>query len=77
MRMWLRERRIQSGHSQEDMAEKLGISQAYYCAIEHGLRKKSLDLRTAQSIADVFGVPIEDVIRLEGEAQDAQHKDSA
>lgn len=77
MRDWLLSLRRERGMTMKDMAEKLCISESYYCMIESGLRQKRLTLKIAQSIADAFGVPIEEIIRLEREAQDAQHKDSA
>lgn len=39
----LKEIREKAGLTQLDMAQKLGISESYYCQLENGKRKMSLD----------------------------------
>ena len=69
MRVYLREIREKIGLSQQQVAEKLGISQNYYCMIETGDRQKKLDLEMAQKLADVFNVTLEFICRKENETK--------
>lgn len=55
MRRWLIEIRKEKGMSQYNVAEKCGISQSYYAAIEIGERGKPLSVNTAKKIAAVLG----------------------
>jgi putative transcriptional regulator len=55
----LRRRRTQSGWSQNDLAERLGVSRQTVNAIENGRYDPSLPL--AFAIARLFGCKIEDV----------------
>ena len=52
MRYWLKKIREQMGLTQEQLAEKIGISQNYYSWIESGERRPSPD--TAKKIAVVM-----------------------
>ena len=54
MRQWLKELREQSGLSQCSVAEKSGISQNYYSAIETGERGKPLNVDVAKKIAEAL-----------------------
>ena len=54
MRQWLKELREQSGLSQCSVAEKSGISQNYYSAIETGERGKPLNVNVAKKIAEAL-----------------------
>lgn len=62
MRSYLKEIREQLGLSQQDVAEKLGISLSYYSLIESGNRQKSMELITAQKISMVLNISIESII---------------
>ena len=44
--------------TQQDMAQKLDISESYYCQIENGERKKELNLSLVIKIADIFKIDI-------------------
>lgn len=50
----LKEKRYDKKYTNRIMAEKLGISKAFYCQIENGTRKLSYEM--AVKIADVFNV---------------------
>lgn len=50
----LKEKRYSKKYTNKMMAEKLGISKAFYCQIENGNRKLSYEM--AIKIADVFDV---------------------
>ena len=54
MRQWLKELREQSGLSQCSVAEKSGISQNYYSAIETGERGNPLNVDVAKKIAEAL-----------------------
>lgn len=56
---FVRENRRARDISQAEMAEKLGISRASYIAVEQG--KRELSLNEAQKIADMFGIPLENL----------------
>ena len=59
MRTWLRDLRLASERTQEDLAGRLGISTAYYSLIEQGRRKRDLSLDLARKISAEFRVPLE------------------
>lgn len=48
----LKEKRYAKKYTNRVMAEKLGISKAFYCQIENGSRKLSYEM--AVKIADIF-----------------------
>lgn len=48
-----------------DMAEKLGISESYYCLIENGERQKRMDISLLIKLADALEMPITEVVALE------------
>jgi transcriptional regulator with XRE-family HTH domain len=53
MRGWLKELREQKGLTQLLIAIKVNISESYYCLIENGERRPSVE--TAKSIAAALG----------------------
>lgn len=55
MRNWLVDIRKAKGMSQYDAAEKSGISQSYYAAIETEMRGNPLKVDIAQKIAKALG----------------------
>lgn len=52
MRLWLMDIRESKCLSKKVLAESVGISQAYYCYIENGERRPSVD--TAKKIAKIL-----------------------
>lgn len=58
-RLKLIELRENANLTQEDMAERLGISRSFYGHIETGTRNPSYGL--ARKIANIFGVNVDDV----------------
>lgn len=48
--------------TQQDSANKLGVSLSYYNSIENGNRQKNMDLRFASKIAETFHVPIDFIV---------------
>ena len=67
MRNYLVELRSQKGLSQQDVADKLGITRQYYQMIETGERQKDLDLSLAGGLAVLLGVTIMDIERYEAQ----------
>lgn len=65
MRDYLVELRLKQGLSQQDVAERLGISRQYYQMIERGERQKSLDLALAGALAALLGINVMDIQRFE------------
>lgn len=61
----LRVLRAEHGWSQQDLADRLGVSRQSVNAIEKGRYDASLPL--AFSIADVFGLPIEAIFLRNGD----------
>lgn len=59
MRKYLKTLREQQSLSQQQIAQKIGISQNYYSMIENGERQKDLDLSIATKLAEIFGVTVE------------------
>ncbi len=67
MRLWLRGYREKVGLTQEDIAEKLGISQNYYADIENGKRQADMNLSLAAKLADFFNIPLSAIRNFEEE----------
>lgn len=65
MRDWLRTMRIEKKYTMKEMGEKLNISESYYCAIENGERQKKMDITFAASLAEIFTIPISDIVSFE------------
>lgn len=62
MRSWLKQMRINSGLAQLEVANKLDISESYYCMIETGERMPKMTIEMANKLAKIFGVPIETIL---------------
>lgn len=65
MREYLKKLREQHCLSQQDVAEKLGISRQYYSLIEDGERQKKMDVTLITALARVFGTTAEDILKNE------------
>lgn len=65
MRDWLKSLREAKGYTMKEAGAKLGVSESYYCAIENGTRKKDMSLGLASGLASMFGVSVEEIVRLE------------
>lgn len=71
MREWLKNCREAKGYTMKEIAQKLDISECYYCAIENGSRQKKMDIALASSLASVLDVPIAEIVRYESEIKSA------
>lgn len=49
----------------QDIADKIGISRQYYQQIEAGERQKKMDITLVSAIANLFSVPIGDIVNEE------------
>lgn len=65
MREWLKTLRKDNGLTAAELAEKLGISESYYCLIENGERQKKMDIVLVTRIAEVLNKSIVEIINLE------------
>ena len=65
LRDYLVELRLKKGLSQQDVAERLGISRQYYQMIDRGERQKRLDLALAGALAALLEVNVMDIQRFE------------
>ena len=62
MRQYLKVLREKNNLTQAEIAEKLNISESYYAMIELGERQKDMNLSLVEKLAEVFGVPVGDII---------------
>lgn len=67
MRAWLRKLRDEAEITQEQIAEKLNISQNHYSSIENGKRRIDLNLSLMIKISELFGLTLEQIAELEKE----------
>ena len=49
----------------KNMAEKLGISESYYCAIENGERQRKMDMLLASGLSAILEVPVSRIVQLD------------
>lgn len=62
MRDWLRNLRISKGLSQQNVSEKINLTQQYYSSIENGDRQTDMSLSIMQKLSDAFNVPLEYIV---------------
>ena len=62
MREWLRNLRISKGLSQQNVSEKINLTQQYYSSIENGDRQTDMSLSIMQKLSDAFNVPLEYIV---------------
>ena len=65
MRLYLKTLRESSGMSQQEVADKIGISKQYYQMIESGERQRKMDITLVKSLASIFNLSIEDICNYE------------
>lgn len=61
MRKWLKNLRMKSSMTQQELADSLGIAQNTYSQIENGTRQINMDLSFAKKISEIFNLPIEKI----------------
>ena len=62
LRQYLKVLREKNNLTQAEIADKLNISESYYAMIELGERQKDMNLSLVEKLAEVFGVPVGDII---------------
>lgn len=67
MREYLKREREKHGFTQKYVAEKLGISQNYYCDIENGNRQNEIKASVLIGLADIFGLSVDEIVKKESE----------
>lgn len=67
MRKWLKEQRVNHSLTQLQVAEKLGITEAYYSYIEKGERQKRMDITLVSKLSKIFSLPIRQIVEWEAE----------
>ena len=65
MREWLKEARLARKLTQKQMADVVGVTEAYYSLIESGDRQKKIDLTLALRLGTALGLSIDEVAKLE------------
>lgn len=65
MRLWLRNKREEFRLTQQQMADKLGITQQYYSLIENGGRRTDMDIPLLKRLSEIFGMSVEEIINEE------------
>lgn len=65
MRRYLKNLRRKRKLTQQETADKLGVSLSYYNSIENGNRQKNMDLLLANKIAKTLHVTVSFIIREE------------
>ena len=69
MRQYLKEKREEKHLSQQNVAEKMEVTQQYYCMIENGERQEKINLDIIQKLAHAFEIPISYIIEQEEKLQ--------
>lgn len=65
MRKYLKMLRENAKMTQDEVAQKIGISRAYYVRIENGERQKDLDLSIVVRLSELFGVSVDWIVEQE------------
>lgn len=65
MRMYLKHARDKKGYTQKIVAEKIGISQNYYCDIENYVRQKELRTGMLSKLSETLNIPLEIIMEEE------------
>ena len=67
MRNYLKLYRNEKNISQGELADKIGISQNYYCYIENGERQQNISLDLLQKLSKALEIPLEELIQKENQ----------
>ena len=67
MRDWLRAARAAQRLTQKQVADALGVTEAYYSMIEGGNRQKNMDVSLAIKLGNVLGMSLEEIAAKEAE----------
>ncbi len=70
MRSWLKKYRKKNKLSQQEMANKLEISQQYYAFIENGERQAELRANMLVKLAQLFGCTVDELLKMEAKGNE-------
>lgn len=72
VREYLIEAREKAGLTQQDVANRIGISRQYYQMVETGERQKRMDLPLAGGLSAILNIPITEIVQKESAVPDAE-----
>lgn len=75
VREYLIEAREKAGLTQQDVANRIGISRQYYQMVETGERQKRMDLSLASGLSVVLNIPIAEIVQWESAAQESERQE--
>ena len=75
VREYLIEAREKAGLTQQDVANRIGISRQYYQMVETGERQKRMDLSLADGLSVVLNIPIAEIVQRESVAQESERQE--
>lgn len=75
VREYLIEAREKAGLTQQDVANRIGISRQYYQMVETGERQKRMDLSLADGLSVVLNIPIAEIVQREIAAQESERQE--
>lgn len=75
VREYLIEAREKAGLTQQDVANRIGISRQYYQMVETGERQKRMDLYLAGVLSVVLNIPIAEIVQRESAAQEPEKQE--
>lgn len=75
VREYLIEAREKAGLTQQDVANRIGISRQYYQMVETGERKKRMDLSLAGVLSVVLNIPIAEIVQRESATQEPEKQE--
>lgn len=75
VREYLIEAREKAGLTQQDVANRIGISRQYYQMVETGERQKRMDLFLAGVLSVVLNIPIAEIVQRESAAQEPEKQE--
>lgn len=75
VREYLIEAREKAGLTQQDVANRIGISRQYYQMVETGERQKRMDLSLAGGLSVVLNIPIAEIVQRESAAQEPEKQE--
>ena len=64
-RDWLKDARTKQRLTMKQMADALGITEAYYSLIESGNRQQKMDVTIAFKLGAILGLSLEDIMTAE------------
>lgn len=75
VREYLIEAREKAGLTQQDVANRIGISRQYYQMVETGERQKRMDLPLAGVLSVVLNIPIAEIVQRESATQEPEKQE--